>query len=109
MSYIYKRTEPGLWTVGYLGGDGQFEPESDHGSAREAAQMVAWLNGGGGPEPGTEDADDDIEASVPGVDLVPLIRMVRKEMAEKVAEALECTHCQQIAYRIAKREGEAKS
>lgn len=105
MSYVYKRTEPGLWTAGYLTDSGKFESESDHGSPREAAERVAWLNGGGGTEPGTEDEDEEL--SVPGVDLVPLIRMVRKEMAEKVAKALECTHCERIAYAIAKREGEA--
>lgn len=63
MSYVYIRTEPGLWTAGFYGADGQFEPESDHGSPNEASQRVAWLNGGGGPEPGTEDDTDADEAS----------------------------------------------
>jgi hypothetical protein len=45
-SYVYVRSEPGLWTVGFYRPDGSWEPESDHGSADEAAQRVAWLNGG---------------------------------------------------------------
>lgn len=62
MTWVYKRTEPGLWTVGYpYGPDGEkWEPESDHGSPEEAAQRAHWLNGGeahgcapvpAGPEP----------------------------------------------------------
>ncbi len=45
MSYVYKRTEPGLWTVGFYEPNGQWEPESDHHSAAAAAARVAWLNG----------------------------------------------------------------
>ncbi len=52
MSYVYKRTEPGLWTVGFYTPDGTWEPESDHSSSEEAAKRVAWLNGGQEPEAG---------------------------------------------------------
>jgi hypothetical protein len=44
--YVYIRTEPELWTAGAYGPDGKFQPESDHGSPAEAAQRVAYLNGG---------------------------------------------------------------
>lgn len=44
--YVYQRTEPSLWTVGYYKPDGTWEPESDHGSPDEAASRVRWLNGG---------------------------------------------------------------
>jgi len=45
--YIYTRSEPGLWTVGYFDPrDGNFIPESDHGSSDEAAKRVHYLNGG---------------------------------------------------------------
>jgi hypothetical protein len=44
MSFVYIRSEPGLWTVGHYDG-GQWEPESDHGSESEAAERTAWLNG----------------------------------------------------------------
>lgn len=44
MSHTYKRTEPGLWTVGTYD-SGKWEPESDHGSEKEAARRAAWLNG----------------------------------------------------------------
>lgn len=47
MSYVYIRSEPGLWTVGFYRPDGKFEPESDHGDSEDAARRVAWLNGSG--------------------------------------------------------------
>jgi hypothetical protein len=46
VSYVYIRTEPALWTVGFYRPGGEFEPESDHGSTEEAAARVRWLNGG---------------------------------------------------------------
>jgi hypothetical protein len=51
--YHYIRTEPDLYTVGTgtprsLGGT-DWEPESDHATAAEAARRVAQLNGGGDP------------------------------------------------------------
>ena len=46
MSYVYIRSEPGLWTVGFYRPDGQWEPESDHASSEEAAERVVRLNGG---------------------------------------------------------------
>ena len=45
--WVYKRTEPGLWTVGFYDPSGKWVPESDHGSPGEAAARVAYLNGGG--------------------------------------------------------------
>ena len=50
MSYVYKQTEPGLWTVGYYKPDGEWEPESDHSSSEDAAARVHYLNGGNEPE-----------------------------------------------------------
>lgn len=46
MSYVYRKSEPGLWTVGYYRPDGEWEPESDHDTPAMAASRVAWLNGG---------------------------------------------------------------
>jgi len=43
--YVYIRSEPGLWTVGFYSPDGEWHPESDHESIEEAAARVAWLNG----------------------------------------------------------------
>lgn len=56
--YVYKRTEPGLWTVGYYDPKGKWEPESDHGSTEEAAKRTAWLNG-----------DRDAPCEHPGCDM----------------------------------------
>lgn len=47
MSYVYIRSEPGVWTVGFYAPDGKWNPESDHNTAESAAERVAWLNGGG--------------------------------------------------------------
>ncbi len=44
--YIYKRSEPRLWTVGYYDPEGFFTPESDHDSTQEAADRVHYMNGG---------------------------------------------------------------
>lgn len=47
IQYVYVRSEPGLWTVGFYRPDSRWESESDHGSTDEAAARVAWLNGSG--------------------------------------------------------------
>jgi hypothetical protein len=47
MNYVYIRSEPGLWTVGFYAPDGKWFPESDHDSSDDAAKRVAWLNGDG--------------------------------------------------------------
>lgn len=43
--YVYIKSEPDLWTVGFYKPDGSWEPESDHGTTDQAAERVAWLNG----------------------------------------------------------------
>ena len=43
--YVYIKSEPRLWTVGFYGPDGKWNPESDHDSTDEAAKRVAFLNG----------------------------------------------------------------
>lgn len=50
MSYVYKRSEPGLYTVGFYEPDGLWQPESDHDDAAAAAARVRYLNGGRDPE-----------------------------------------------------------
>jgi hypothetical protein len=44
-TWVYLRSEPGLWTVGFYRPDGRWEPDSDHGSTDEAAARARWLNG----------------------------------------------------------------
>lgn len=45
--YVYIRSEPNLWTVGFYNpDDGKWNPESDHPSSEQAAQRIHWLNGG---------------------------------------------------------------
>jgi len=45
MMYVYIKSEPLLFTVGFYRPDGTWEPESDHIKREDAARRVAWLNG----------------------------------------------------------------
>lgn len=44
--YVYLKSEPQLWTVGFYSPDGKWNPESDHGTPEQAAARVHYLNGG---------------------------------------------------------------
>jgi hypothetical protein len=46
MSWVYRETERGLYTVGYYRPDGEFETDSDYGTREDAARRVSYLNGG---------------------------------------------------------------
>ncbi len=43
--YVYIKSEPQLYTVGFYDPQGKFQPESDWSSREDAANRVAWLNG----------------------------------------------------------------
>lgn len=45
MSYVYIKSEPNLFTVGFYDPAGKWHPESDHSEKQEAAKRCAWLNG----------------------------------------------------------------
>lgn len=44
--YVYKQSEPGLFTVGFYAPNGEWIPESDHDTTESAASRVHYLNGG---------------------------------------------------------------
>jgi len=44
--YVYIKSEPNLWTVGFYTPKGEWNPESDHSTKEEAANRVRYLNGG---------------------------------------------------------------
>ena len=44
--YVYIKTEPGLWTVGFYDPEGKWQGDSDHDSPEKAAERVHYLNGG---------------------------------------------------------------
>ncbi len=48
--YVYIRSEPMLWTVGFYDPDGKWHSDSDYNDREQAAERVAWLNGSGKPE-----------------------------------------------------------
>ena len=43
--WVYVRSEPGLYTVGFYSPDGEWYTDSDHGSKEDAGNRVAQLNG----------------------------------------------------------------
>lgn len=44
--YVYIRSEPNLWTVGFYDPQGKWHAESDHDTTESAAKRVNYLNGG---------------------------------------------------------------
>lgn len=44
--YVYIKSEPNLWTVGFYNPKGEWIPDSDYDSPTEAAKRVHYLNGG---------------------------------------------------------------
>lgn len=46
MTWVYKQTEPQLYTVGFYQPDGTWIAESDHSNPAEASAQVHYLNGG---------------------------------------------------------------
>ena len=46
MTWVYMRTEPQLWTVGFYTPSGEWKTDSDHDVREEAAKRVHYLNGG---------------------------------------------------------------
>lgn len=43
--YVYIRSEPHLFTVGFYDPSGKWHADSDHDSRESAAARVAYLNG----------------------------------------------------------------
>lgn len=48
-TWVYIRSEPGLWTVGFYDPDGKWHPDSDYNDTEQAAKRVHYLNGGDRP------------------------------------------------------------
>jgi hypothetical protein len=65
MSYVYIRSEPNLWTVGFYDPKGTWHPDSDHTDSEKAAKRVAWLNGRAALDDVSLRGLDDIQASFP--------------------------------------------
>lgn len=54
--WVYIKSDPNLWTVGFYDPTGKWHPEKDCESPEEAANRVAWLNGSGEPKPETPES-----------------------------------------------------
>lgn len=71
MTYVYLRSEPGLFTVGFYDPAGAWQSESDHDTTAAAAARVAWLNGQAiSPEP-LPSHDPQVWCAVCGDDHAP--------------------------------------
>ena len=46
MTWVYIKSEPGLWTVGFYAPNGEWNTDSDHSTSEAAADRVHYLNGG---------------------------------------------------------------
>jgi len=46
--YVYRRTEPQLFTVGFYDPEGKWHTDSDHDDREQARLTVNYLNGGTG-------------------------------------------------------------
>jgi hypothetical protein len=46
MSWVYRKTEQRLWTVGYYEPNGKWYPVDDFSTEKEAADRAHYLNGG---------------------------------------------------------------
>lgn len=57
--YVYVRSEPALFTVGFYDPKGVWHPDSDHSDRESAAERVAWLNGSAVPSGIDEDQVKD--------------------------------------------------
>ncbi len=89
--YLYKQSEPQLWTVGIYVGE-KFEPESDHDSAEEAADRVRYLNGG---EPRTKFTDEDVRELMERMSKLDItnVEIKTKSVAEELAHFYTCSTC----------------
>lgn len=52
--YVYLKSEPGLYTVGFYSPRGEWIAESDWPTETKAAERVHWLNGGSRPSIGCD-------------------------------------------------------
>jgi len=44
--WVYVKSEPSLWTVGFYSPDGKWHSDGDYNNKEDAAERVHYLNGG---------------------------------------------------------------
>lgn len=71
--YVYIRSEPRLFTVGFYDPSGKWHPDSDHVESEDAAKRVRYLNGGTVPPTLTETWTQELMAELErrGYNVVP--------------------------------------
>lgn len=66
-TWVFIKSEPQLWTVGFYDPNGKWQAESDHNEQEEAAKRVHFLNGGSmtlGKEQTMKEAQDKYQLIV---------------------------------------------
>jgi hypothetical protein len=96
--YVYIRSEPTLWTVGFYRPDGKWEPESDHGSESDAADRVMRLHG-------VTPDDYGPRTSEPAVSYADLLAGLRRALGCKF---LDCDVRRELRALVARAEGKDK-
>jgi len=89
--YVYKQTEPNLYTVGFYAPTGKWIPESDWSIKEEAIERVHYLNGGG-ISPNTEFILKKIAYSIKEIAKAIEVVNERQELADERAEILRRSH-----------------
>jgi len=70
-TWVYIKSEPSLWTVGFYRPDGSWEAESDHSSTEQAVERIGYLNGRNDSErlrAQNRDLLAALEAALPAID-----------------------------------------
>ena len=52
-TWVYIRSEPHLWTVGFYDPNGKWHTDSDWSNRKDAAKRVHYLNGNGSDDANT--------------------------------------------------------
>ena len=106
--YVYIKTEPGVWTVGYTKPNGDWDAESDHNSREVAASRCNYLNG----NHAAVDPDADVIGRILDTDLKSVRlqleheRIKNERLREKNAELREALLAIKDAFLIVSRERE---
>ena len=95
MTWLYRQTESaaegppfGLFTVGHYNPRGEWEPESDHNKAEEAASRVSMLNGSERYNPEVESLEARVSALEDGLGALADMHVHSVEVQKSVSEIM---------------------
>ena len=82
--WVYLKSEPNLYTVGFYDPQGGWEPESDWLTSKDAAKRVRYLNGSGS---GSESESELLDA----------LQFLLAEFNQHVSEDCDCDKVREAA------------